>query len=281
MTSLKDYYHILGVDKSASPEEIKRAYRKLALKHHPDHNLGDKSAEERFKLISEAYAVLMDQVKRSQYDQAQKAEPGPQPRAGFEYTQEDIFRDFFANAYTRQFFRDLEAEFRRSGVKFDEKFFKRVFFGGRGFFFGGVFFSGPRFNRIQRDAGPAFKTSFSQDARKAAASQPAEPRVGSPGFISRLGHSAKKFAKGLLSLPAFSPDQAAADINFNLTITPAQAKNGDRVQVVYHRDGQPQKVWIEVPPGAGNGTRLRLKNMGRGLSGRKNGDLFLHIRVGS
>lgn len=281
MTSLKDYYHILGVDKSASPEEIKRAYRKLALKHHPDHNPGDKSAEERFKLISEAYAVLVDQAKRSQYDQAQKAEPGPQPRTGFEYTQEDIFRDFFASAYARQFFRDLGAEFQRSGVRFDEKFFKRVFFGGRGFFFGGVFFSGPRSGRIQRDAGPAFKTSFSQAARKAAASQPAESRVESPGFISRLGHSAKKFARGLLGLPAPSLDQAIADINFNLTVTPEQAKDGARVQVVYHRDGQPQKVWVEVPPGTGNGARLRLKNMGRRLPGLKNGDLFLHIRVGS
>lgn len=65
----KDYYKILGVDRNASDEEIKRAYRKLALKYHPDRNPGDKSAEERFKEINEAYQVLGDPAKRARYDQ--------------------------------------------------------------------------------------------------------------------------------------------------------------------------------------------------------------------
>jgi len=64
----KDYYKILGVKKSASDEEIKKAYRKLAMKFHPDHTKGDKTAEEKFKKISEAYAVLSDKEKRRQYD---------------------------------------------------------------------------------------------------------------------------------------------------------------------------------------------------------------------
>jgi len=65
----KDYYKILGVDKNATKEEIKKAYRKLALKYHPDRNPGDKNAEEKFKDITEAYEVLSDENKRKKYEQ--------------------------------------------------------------------------------------------------------------------------------------------------------------------------------------------------------------------
>src|SRR5437763_8980541 len=64
----KDYYEILGVKKAATEEEIKKAYRNLAKKFHPDKNKGNKEAENKFKEISEAYAVLSDKEKRSQYD---------------------------------------------------------------------------------------------------------------------------------------------------------------------------------------------------------------------
>src|SRR5207302_8858088 len=67
-TQQKDYYGVLGVKKSASQDEVRKAYRKLARKYHPDVNPGDKSAEEKFKEISEANDVLSDQHKRSQYD---------------------------------------------------------------------------------------------------------------------------------------------------------------------------------------------------------------------
>jgi curved DNA-binding protein len=81
-----DYYKILGVNKTASDSEIKKAYRKLAMKYHPDHTKGDKSDEEKFKKISEAYAVLSDKEKRKQYDTFGSA--GFQQR----YSQEDIFK---------------------------------------------------------------------------------------------------------------------------------------------------------------------------------------------
>ena len=69
MATKRDYYEILGLTKEASADEIKKAYRKTALKYHPDRNPGDKSAEEKFKEAAEAYSVLSDPEKRQRYDQ--------------------------------------------------------------------------------------------------------------------------------------------------------------------------------------------------------------------
>ena len=97
----KDYYKILGVPRNATQEEIKKAYRRLAMKYHPDRNPGDKEAEEKFKEIAEAYSVLGDPEKRKKYDQygfyfEGDVPPGGAPGGeGFSVNFEDIFNEFF------------------------------------------------------------------------------------------------------------------------------------------------------------------------------------------
>ena len=99
-----DYYNALGVDKSASGDEIKKAYRKLAMKYHPDHSKGDKAAEEKFKRISEAYAVLSDKEKRQQYDTFGSSDFHQR------YSQEDIFKNFdFGNIFREFGFRGMNS----------------------------------------------------------------------------------------------------------------------------------------------------------------------------
>jgi curved DNA-binding protein len=92
-----EYYKILGVEKTAAADAIKKAYRKLAVQYHPDKNPGNKEAEAKFKEISEAYAVLSDEKKRKEYDTYGSA--GFQQR----YSQEDIFRNFDLNDILSQF----------------------------------------------------------------------------------------------------------------------------------------------------------------------------------
>jgi curved DNA-binding protein len=118
----KDYYKILGVDRKASEKDIKHAYRKLALKTHPDKNPGDKKAEENFKEINEAYQVLSDPDKRSRYDQLGTSynqwQQGGAPGGGFNWEDwyttnqsgnvrvsglEDIFGDEFSEFFRRIF----------------------------------------------------------------------------------------------------------------------------------------------------------------------------------
>src|SRR5512138_582314 len=99
----RDYYEVLGVNRDASEEEIKKAYRKLAMKHHPDRNPDSKDAEERFKEAKEAYEVLSTAEKRRAYDAYGHAGvnpqmgggPGPEGFGGFAEAFGDIFSDIF------------------------------------------------------------------------------------------------------------------------------------------------------------------------------------------
>ncbi|MBQ7506687.1 MAG: molecular chaperone DnaJ [Lachnospiraceae bacterium] len=103
MADKKDYYEVLGVGKNATDEELKKAFRGLAKKYHPDINPGNKEAEEKFKEIQEAYAVLSDPQKRSQYDQfGHAAFEGGAGGAGFDFSGmdfSDIFGDIFGDLF--------------------------------------------------------------------------------------------------------------------------------------------------------------------------------------
>lgn len=94
MSQKRDYYEVLGVSKNADEGEIKKAYRKLALKYHPDKNPGDSTAEEKFKEAAEAYEVLSNQEKKAQYDRFGHAGMGQGGFGGGGMNMDDIFSQF-------------------------------------------------------------------------------------------------------------------------------------------------------------------------------------------
>ena len=104
MAAKRDYYEVLGVEKSATEAEIKKAYRKLAIQYHPDKNPGDKEAEEKFKEAAEAYSVLSDKDKRARYDQFGHAGMGGAAGGGFsdfaDFDLNDIFSSVFGQGFS-------------------------------------------------------------------------------------------------------------------------------------------------------------------------------------
>ena len=126
MAAKRDYYEVLGVEKNASADQIKKAYRALAIKYHPDKNPGDKEAEEKFKEATEAYSVLSDPDKRAKYDRFGAAglgdNPGPDFSRGFGDIN-DLLRDIFGSAFSGGFSGGF------SGFGFDNGPQERVFRG--------------------------------------------------------------------------------------------------------------------------------------------------------
>jgi curved DNA-binding protein len=130
----KDYYKILGVERSASADAIRKAYRKLAMKYHPDQNPGDKAAEERFKELNEAYQVLSDDQKRARYNQLGSAYSNWQQRGGSprDFNWGDWFSQSPGGAGgTRVSVEDLNQMFGGAGGDVFSDFFRSIF-GGTG-----------------------------------------------------------------------------------------------------------------------------------------------------
>lgn len=259
---MKDYYQVLGISESASPEEIKRAFRRLALKYHPDKNPGnEKQAEERFKEINEAYSILGDETKRCDYDTFRKSSF---VRVGLDgrytiYSQEQIFRDSFSNPY---FFQELNRIFQEAGLRFDQDFLNQVFFAGRGFVF--QFFAGPE--GVKGSYYPLGDTEFRERGiyRK------------KPGLGERfLGWVAKKALKNVVGFePAVSQ---SGDIHTEITISPTEAKTGCEKKISYKRGSSKKRLIVKIPPNTENGVKIRLKGMG--LEGEVPGDLYVHVAI--
>lgn len=275
-----DYYKLLGVSKNASEDEIKKAYRKLAMKYHPDHAKDDKSAEEKFKKISEAYAVLSDKEKRKQYDEFGSA--------GFhqKYSQEDIFRDFDLGDILREFGFGSGAFSGRSS--------------GRHFSFGGSPFgaySGQQQVRGQDlvyelsltleevITGTTKVISFRHDRRSEKITVKI-PKGMITGKKLRLAGKGEQSPYGGPSGDLYIQTKLADDpvyiakehdLYADRDIRLTEAVLGTRISIP---TPEGRELSLKIPPGTRQGTKLRLPGHGLPhMQGKKKGDLYVSIHI--
>jgi molecular chaperone DnaJ len=282
--SNKDYYNVLGVSENATPEEIKKAYRELAKKHHPDTHRNDKKAEERFKQISEAYSVLGHEQKRKQYDQLRRYGAfGGQGQGGGEYNNinfEDL-SSIFGQARGRR---------RTSGgISFEDLGVGDIFsqFAGGGFAhnpergddhaaeitvpFDLAISGGKQLLSVAGAAGTK-KLSVTlqpgiEDGKKIMLRGQGEPgKNGGPaGDLILTVHVEKH--------PVF--ERIGDDLYCDVTINMVQAAMGSVVHVSTY-DGH--TIELKIPHGVQNGRQLKMKGMGVSICGHT-GDQYVKIHV--
>ena len=269
-----DYYQLLGLKKGASEDEIKKAYRKLAFKCHPDKNPGNKDAEEKFKQISEAYAVLSDPQKRAQYDQFGSTDFHQR------FSQEDIFRGFDAG----DIFRDM-------GFGADD-IFARIFGGGPqgrgGFGFSGRQRRGEDFSMElhvtfqEAYHGCEKRVAFRRDGQREELSVkvPAgvvtgfKLRVPGKGGLGGGGAGDLYLVVTVGGDPIFVREDD--DIVVDRTIRFTEAALGTSLEVPTPEGAKR----IKVPAGIQPGTKVRLKGLGFPHLGRAGkGDLYVRVGV--
>jgi DnaJ-class molecular chaperone len=261
--SQKEYYQILGVDADVSQQQIKDAYRRLALRYHPDRNRDNPAVGEKMKEINEAYAVLSDPQKRGEYDAFRQQYGGyAYDRFRQGYSDHDIFR----GSDVSQIFEEMARAFGLSG--FDAIF--REFYGPeyRSFEFHRSGFLGRGF------------VYFSPIGRKPSQAQGRGPGEG-PFSLPHmpLGGILGKTAKYLFKkIWAVEWPERGKDFHDAITIDPMQAQVGAEIQYVSR--GISRDLVVKVPPGTRDGQRIRLKGMGaHGKGGAESGDLYLKVRV--
>lgn len=280
----EDYYKVLGLNKDASDGEIKKAYRKLAMKYHPDHTKGDKSAEEKFKKISEAYAVLSDKEKRKQYDTF--GSEGFHQR----FSQEDIFRSFDFGDIFREFgFGGGDfSRGRPGGARFSSG-------GGQGFHFGG----GPQQARVKGSdlvyelpltlqevavgTSKIITLQHQGESENLTVKIPAgmitgkKLRLAGKGNPSPYGGPAGDLyiKSQVLNDPLFSAENQDLYLNRELKIS--EAILGTTIAVPTIADKQ---LSLKIPPGTKHGTKMRLPGHGLpAMKGNINGDLYVRIMI--
>lgn len=289
-----DYYETLGVAKSATTDEIKKAYRKLALKYHPDKNKGDKAAEEKFKKVSEAYAVLSDAEKKQQYDTYGSTDFHQR------YSQEDIFRNFDLNDILKQFGFGMGGGQRSSGfmngMGGGQQF--NSFFGQGGGMGGGC--GGGGCHQPEKGQDMTYQITITLDdvlngsernisLRKNGQTQQVSVKVpkgieegkklrlkGKGGASRNGGLAGDLFLKvDIAPHPNFERD--GDDLIVTRLISYSEACLGAKVEV---ETLEKKKFAVKVPSGSVNGSRLRIRGYGLpvGPIGER-GDLYVKLAV--
>ncbi len=277
-THTKDYYQILGVPEQATIEQIKKTYRQLALEHHPDRNPNDPDSEERFKEITEAYGVLMDPLKRREYDRF-RASPftGSQGGPEFRYSQQEIFENMFRQAFGRDMFNDLNTDFKQSGFRTGPDFFGPVFFGAAG----GI----GKFLRMI--PGPIGKIgtglwllstvgSSLYAYKKRSQAAKADPELQTR---KKTAPSMAKSIKNLFAKPGKGGSgKDDPNLYYNISITPGEARSGTKKRISYQVGDNSEHIEVNIPPGISSGKKLRLREKGS-LVNEQRGDLILTVQV--